>query len=219
MDQTKETEGVVQFAFDLSSEPGVDPSPDLLAWRELMMRLQLIGQQADRYGGYGFGNLSQRILSDDQNDQNDREDKAEFIISASQSTHLSHENPAAWSTIDVINFERFWIEARSKQPPSSETLTHAAIYAAEPKANWVLHAHNPEIWRNAETLKLPAIAEHVPYGSMAMTRAVAMLLQTHVSRPLVFVTLGHEDGVFALGATARDTGGLLVSYLSKALTL
>jgi len=212
MDQTKETEGVVQFAFDTSGEPGVDPSPDLLAWRELMMRLQLIGQQPDRYAGYGFGNLSQRIS--DEQDKN-----AEFIISASQSAHLSHENPAAWSTIDVVNFERFWVEARSKQPPSSETLTHAAIYAAEPKANWVLHAHNPEIWRNAKALKLPAIAEHVPYGSMAMTRAVAMLLQTHLSRPLVFVTLGHEDGVFALGATARDTGGLLVSYLSKALTL
>ena len=59
----------------------------------------------------------------------------------------------------------------------------------------------------------------VDYGSPEMVVAVAELMAAHHSRPLVFATLGHEDGVFACGATARDTGGLLVSYLARALQL
>ena len=46
---------------------------------------------------------------------------------------------------------------------------------------------------------------------------LAELLAGHRSRPLVFATLGHEDGIFACGSTARDTGGLLVSYLARSL--
>ena len=50
-----------------------------------------------------------------------------------------------------------------------------------------------------------------------MADAVAALLEENQSRPLVFVSLGHEDGVFACGATARDTGSLLVTTLARAL--
>jgi len=35
--------------------------------------------------------------------------------------------------------------------------------------------------------------------------------------PLVFVTLGHEDGVFACGGNAEATGGALVAALARAL--
>ena len=52
-----------------------------------------------------------------------------------------------------------------------------------------------------------------------MVLAVAELMSSHHSRPLVFATLGHQDGVFACGSTARDTGGLLVSYLARALQI
>jgi len=103
------------------------------------------------------------------------------------------------------------------EPPSSETLTHAMIYAADPRIGWVFHGHSPEIWQRAEALALPCTPVAVPYGSQEMVRAVAELLATHQSRPLLFATLGHTDGVFACGPTARDTGGLLVSYLARAL--
>ena len=198
----------MQFAYGLSDTPAAPASAELQAWRELLQRLELIGQDPLRYGGLAFGNMSQRLPAGA---------KGEFIVTASQSAHRDHDDPAAWATVDDASLERFWIEARGSQPPSSETMTHAAVYAAEPKANWVFHAHSPSIWRQHETLNLPTIAADVPYGSLAMVHAVALLLQTHLSRPLVFVTLGHEDGVFSLGANARDAGGLLVSYLARAL--
>ena len=209
--EAPEQEGVVQFAFGLSQEPGIEPSAELRAWREMLMRLELIGQSPDRYDGFAYGNLSERISSSEHTDK--------LVISASQTAHLHRDNPAAWVTVDTVSLDRFWAEARGKHPPSSETMTHAMIYAAEPKANWVFHAHSPEIWQAADQLGLPATPAEVPYGSPAMAQAVAALLNSHMSRPLVFITAGHEDGVFALGSTARDCGGLLTSYLARALAI
>jgi hypothetical protein len=91
------------------------------------------------------------------------------------------------------------------------------IYAADSRVEWVIHGHSPEIWSRAEELALPCTGPEVEYGSPEMVTATAELLASFQSRPLVFATLGHEDGVFSCGPTARDAGGLLVSYLAKAL--
>lgn len=214
-----ETEGVVQFAYSLSQGTATPLQPDLLAWRELLVRAQLIGQDPDRYGGYAYGNLSARLAATGAGARISSDAQGLFIVSASQAAHRAHNDPATWTTIDSFNLERFWVEARGELPPSSETMTHAMIYSAEPNARFVFHAHSPEIWRNADALQLPATPADVPYGSPQMSQAVIDLLAANLSRPLVFVTLGHEDGVFALGPTARDAGGLLTSYLARALTL
>ena len=116
-----------------------------------------------------------------------------------------------------FNLERFWVDACGTMPPSSETMTHAMVYAADSRIEWVFHCHSPEIWNQAEALALPCTDAEVAYGSTAMVAATAALMNTYHSRPLVFASLGHRDGVFACGPTARDTGGLLVSYLAKAL--
>lgn len=216
----EEVEGVVQFAYALSEEAGAPLHPDLLAWRELLMRQEMIGQDPLRYDGYSFGNLSARLAATEVG-AHATSSAAEglFIVSASQAAHREHNDPATWTTIDTVNLSRFWVEARGVLPPSSETMTHAMIYAAEPNAQFVFHAHSPEIWQHADELLLPATPADVPYGSPAMSQAVIDLLAANMSRPLVFVTKGHTDGVFALGPTARDTGGLLTSYLARALTI
>jgi hypothetical protein len=50
-----------------------------------------------------------------------------------------------------------------------------------------------------------------------MADGVATLMRAHPERPLVFTTLGHEDGVFACGTEARDTGVALIERLADAL--
>lgn len=213
-------EGVVQFGYALNERPGAPLHPDLLAWRELLMRQELIGQDPLRYDGYAFGNLSARLAPTKRGAHATSSAKnGLFIVSASQAANRDHNDPATWTTIDSVNLARFWVDARGELPPSSETMTHAMIYAAEPNAQFVFHAHSPEIWNNADELMLPATGADVPYGSPAMSQAVIDLMAANMSRPLVFVTRGHEDGVFALGPTARDAGGLLTSYLARALTI
>ena len=205
------SEGVIQFAYNLQP-PDEDSCASeqvaqINAWRTIHRRLGLIGQDPQRYSGLGFGNLSAR----------DPAQPSQFFISASQTGGLDELTEQDLVCITHCNLERFWVEARGTLPPSSETTTHAMIYASDPRICWVMHAHSPEIWHKAEQLGLPTTAPEVGYGSADMVNAVALLLAEHVSRPLVFATLGHEDGVFACGSNARDAGGLLVSYLARAL--
>ena len=206
-----EQEGVINFAYDLQPHDAAIATDEITAplagWRSILVRLGLIGQEKQRYDGFGFGNLSAR----------DEEKPEEFVISASQTGGLSALQQKHLVRITGFSLDRFWVDAMGSQPPSSETLTHAMIYAADPRIRWIFHCHSPEIWRQAASLAIPCTASEVAYGSPDMVAAVATLLEKHQSRPLLFATLGHEDGVFCCGPTARDTGGLLVAYLAKAL--
>ncbi len=206
-----EQEGVIRFAYDLRNPDGAATEESLrdtlAAWRTIFRRLGILGQEPGRYGGFGFGNLSVR----------DPEHPDEFVITASQTSGQKRFKDSDLVRITGCNLERFWVDAVGRKPPSSETLTHAMVYAADHRVQWVFHVHSPEIWARAEQLAIPCTAQEVAYGSTDMVRAVAELLQKHQSRPLLFATLGHEDGVFACGPTARDAGGLVVSYLAKAL--
>lgn len=210
----------VQFAYGLSPGPGAPLNPELLAWREVLMRQDLLGRDPLRYGGQAYGNLSTRLAATQQGSRaTSTAPDGLFIISAGQAEHRDHHDPATWTTIDTVNLGRFWAEARGTLPPSRHTMTHATIYSAEPNAQFVFHVSCPEIWRNADALLLPGTPTNVPAGSPAMIQAIIDLLAANMSRPLVFVTHSDPDSVFALGPTARDAGGLLTSYLARALTL
>lgn len=204
-------EGAIRFAYDLkpatSQVAGDDVLQQIRAWREILVRLGGVGQTPERYHGLGFGNLSAR----------DPQQPEEFVITASQTGGVRHLTDEDLTRVVGCNLDRFWVDAEGQQPPSSETLTHAMIYAADSRIEWVFHCHSPELWQAAVPLALPTTARDVDYGSPEMVLAVAELMASHHSRPLVFATLGHEDGIFSCGATARDTGGLLVSYLARAL--
>ena len=206
-----ETEGVIQFEFDL--EQALGPPAEarvlrtLLAWRTVLRRLRLLGQEPGRYGGLGYGNLSVR----------DPERPREFVITASQTSGIRNLDAGGLCRIRDFDFARFRVSAAGTRPPSSESLSHAMIYDADPDVGWVFHVHSPEIWRRAEALDIPATAADVAYGSPAMAGAVAELLATNNERPLTFVTLGHEDGVFACGGNAGETGASLVSLLARSI--
>lgn len=206
-----EQEGVIHFAYELKPAASAVADPALFgqlkAWREVLVRLDMLGQTPDRYQGHGFGNVSGR----------DPDRPGEFVITSSKTGGVTQLTQAHLTRISGYNLERFWVDAVGEAPPSSETLAHAMIYAADARIGWVFHAHSPEIWGHAEELALPCTDPAVAYGSHEMVSASAQLLAEFQSRPLVFATLGHEDGIFACGPTARDTGGLLVSYLAKAL--
>lgn len=218
------TEGTIQFAYELADRSSTDllqPSlvSSLSAWRTMLKRLQLLGQLPDRYDGFGYGNLSGRSSSTLDSSNKGTEQEQGFVITASQTSGVTKLLEEHLVTISGYNLSRFWVEAIGQQPPSSETLTHAMIYAADSRINWVFHVHCPEIWENSDALGIPSTGADVGYGSLEMVRAVADLISGTQSRPLVFTTKGHHDGVFALGANARDTGGLLMAYLAKALEL
>ena len=208
-----EAEGVIRFAYELSPTPDarVDAGVlcPLMAWRAVLRRLGLIGQAEDRYGGHAYGNLSARGADSGM----------AFVITASQTSGLDALCAEGLCRIREFDLERFRVHAEGTRPPSSETLTHAMIYVADPGVRWVFHGHCPEIWQRARDLGLPATGSRIAYGSPRMAHSVASLLANHATRPLVFATRGHRDGVFACGATADGAGTALVNCLARSLVL
>jgi len=210
---TQPTEGAIRFSYRLAT-PDVrdrldrEPFARLVAWRHILKRLQLIGRHARRYDGYGYGNLSVR----------DPRDPTRFYITASQTSGAGTLRIADLVRVDRYDVERFEVDAVGDRAPSSESITHGMVYAADATIAWIMHGHAPSIWRAAAGLRLATTGPDVEYGSRAMAGAVDALLTRERARPLLFVTLGHEDGVFACGATADDTGALLVRTHAAALT-
>ena len=207
-------EGAIQFRYRLTSPQSTDHADTdrferMAAWRQILKQLKLIGRDARRYDGFGYGNLSVRDAA-----QSDR-----FYITASQTGGARRLRRHDVVRVDRCNLEAFEVAATGALPPSSESITHAMVYAADPAIAWIMHGHSPAIWLGATRLELPVTAADVAYGSPAMAAAVSSLLRRHTVRPLVFVTLGHEDGVFACGASANAAGTALLQTLADALAV
>lgn len=207
------TEGVIRFeyALEIRPAPGTESTEfaRLNAWRSILHRLSLLGQCPSRYDGFGYGNVSLRP---------DAGDPA-FLVTASQTSGLPVAASTDWTRVDAADLRTFHVVATGSLPPSSEAMTHAMIYAADPAMRCVLHVHCPEIWRRTEALGVPATPAHITYGTPDLAAAVAGLLQSTTVRPLVFTTLGHEDGVFACGTDIDATAHALIDLLACALEL
>jgi hypothetical protein len=206
------TEGTIHFAYELTpaSAAALDPAEfaELAAWRGILHTLGLIGQDPDRYDGFAYGNLSLQPGSIAA--------PGAFVITASQTSGAAELLEEHLVLVRHCNISRFWIEAEGSEPPSSESITHGMIYAVDKRVRCVLHIHNSQIWQAREALKIPQTPADAGYGTPAMAGAVNELMQTYQSRPLVFATAGHEDGVFVCGHSVRDCALLLISNLARA---
>jgi hypothetical protein len=204
-------EGVIKF--DLDFRPGPPPPAQLLreldAWRLIFRRLGLLGQDARRYAGLGFGNLSRRaagVLP-----------TAAFIISGTQTGGLEQLAPADYVTVLACDPDRNRVTASGQVQPSSEALSHGVLYQADPRIDWVMHLHSPEIFAAGDRLHLPTTDPAAAYGSPQLAVAIRRL-SAAAGRPGLLVMGGHVDGLLAFGATAAETGGLVVRTLAAALT-
>ena len=203
-------EGVIRFRYSLC--PPTAPFDAgvlrvLNAWRAILRGTGLLGQTPERYDGYGFGNVSAR----------ERPAGADFLITGTQSGAEAALQPTQFARVIDVDLEGFAAQAEGVIAPSSEALTHASIYRADERIRWVFHGHSPDIFAAAQALALPTIAATVEYGTAEMAAAVATLLAQYSHRPLAFVSLGHEDGVFACGTDADTVGALLITTLARAL--
>lgn len=206
-------EGVTKFelAFEPSAALPAHQLRALIAWRADLWRRGLIGQNDARYGGAGFGNVSQRLLSST--------DVAEprFAISGTQTGALARIDARHFAIVTASFPERNRIEAEGPIAPSSESLTHAMLYRLKPTIRFVFHVHSPDIWRRARGLRLPCTADDVAYGTPAMALEMQRLLRAGVlAHRRLLVMGGHEDGVIAFGRTADQAGAALLQTLAAA---
>jgi hypothetical protein len=188
----------------------------LAAWREILARLGLLGQDPARYGGLGYGNVSARLGPFGDVPRGRRR----FLVTGTQTGGRRQVTLADFCVVEGYDLARNRVRSSGPVPPSSESLTHGALYDIAPAARVVLHAHVPEVWRQARALGLPATRDGAQNGTPEMALEVQRL---HRDGPLaalgILVMGGHEDGVLTFGASASEAGAILVRHLGRALEL
>lgn len=202
------SEGVIQFTLDHTAGPPLAAAllPDLMAWRRILHRLDLIGQDPARYGGYGFGNISRRHPEAGKG----------FIVSGSQTGHIADLDGSHWAVVTDWDVAGNRATAHGPTPPSSESLAHAALYDGRPAIGAVIHVHAPHIWRRGLDSGFPATPPEAAHGTVAMAEALAALLKRAEAASGIFIMAGHEDGVIGFGEDLAGAGLAIVDALAAA---
>jgi hypothetical protein len=206
----KEQEGVVKYRLQHNQKPINEKFSfsEINAWRTVIFRLGLIGQDSGRYDNLGFGNISQRLDSQ----------CSQFIISGTQTGHIEHLSPEHYCLVVKAEPQKNRIQSCGLRKPSSESLTHASIYDQDSNIQAVIHVHCPEIWNHTASLNLPHIPADIPYGTVEMAMAVERLIQPGgLQQTSLFTMLGHEDGVVSFGGNMQEAAWVLIKYLALAI--
>jgi ribulose-5-phosphate 4-epimerase/fuculose-1-phosphate aldolase len=210
-------EGVTKFAASHTvtalSSLERDAATILRGWRALLFQLGHIGQDPARYGGAGYGNVSARVGPF----PGERGARA-FVITGTQTGHLADVDVYQFCTVIRYDLKKNHVVSHGPVRPSSESMTHGAVYDVAPVVRAVLHVHAPKIFCAASRLSLPATAPGIDYGTPEMAAEVARLWRT-TSLPDVkmFVMTGHEDGVVAFGKSVDEAGETLMRFTARAL--
>ncbi len=211
-------EGVIKFHSDhrsasLGSE-GVDTlAAGLMAWRAILRRLGMVGRDPGRYEGFAFGNLSARLEGEDDGGA------PRFLITGSQTGGKEGLTLADFCIVEASDAAANRVRSVGLASPSSESLTHDAVYRLDASIGWVFHVHSPEVWRRRAALLLPTSAPEIPYGSPGMADEVARLYRYSPLPDLRILAMGgHEDGVVSFGASAEEAGETLIRFFARAVT-
>jgi len=210
----QEQEGAIKFTLDFQTAPAL-PATTLAVlngWRRVLFLLRLIGQDPQRYGGLGYGNLSQRLAPES--------DLAAggFVISGTQTGGLPVLQPDHYSRVLLCDAVHNHVIARGPVKPSSECLTHGTLYSLDTTTRCVMHVHSPEIWRLAGELVIPLTDSTVAYGTPEMAAEVQRIYPVSAQCG-VFAMGGHQDGVVAFGDSADQAGQRLLHVLTQAFAM
>ncbi|MGM0443601.1 MAG: class II aldolase/adducin family protein [Fibrobacterota bacterium] len=196
-------EGYIKYHTEMTGEfrcPGMFLD-QLNSVRTTLHTRGLIGMYDD---GIGYGNISMRSGTG-------------FIISASATGSKKILDSGEYVHVHAVDIDRNTVFARGMQKPSSESLTHGAIYAACEEARAVIHVHSRELFDYlAQHPDSWATSRGVAYGTPEMARAISDLV-THHGACRIFYTPGHDEGVFAYGRTLQDAETTILELYEKAV--
>jgi len=186
-------EGYIKFDIDWTRTGPLHSAAieELNAWREPLVAAGLIGHYDEL--GVGYGNLSIRVPGG-----------TSFVISGTQTGHVRHTGAEHYVLVTGFDIGANRIACKGPVRASSESLTHAAIYAADAGIGAVVHVHQPALWADLRGI-LPTAAASVAYGTPAMARELEQLCHDAAFRERrVAVMAGHEAGLIAVGASLAE---------------
>ena len=194
-------EGQVKFESDLyesvpPSEPDVE---EINIWRDRLHALGYIGAYED---GVGYGNISVRA-----------EHLKQFIITGTGTGSLRLLFPEHFTRVSSYSLEGNRVVCEGRIHASSESMTHAAVYACAPDARAVIHIHSIEHWRRLLN-GIPTTDPAAAYGTPEMAREIKRLFdETDFPSVKVMVMGGHEEGILSYGSSLKEAGRRLLEVL------
>lgn len=201
-------EGYIKYRCEWTEADAIAPTAviDLTRYRDALYQLKLIGEYPN---GIGFGNISQRVSAGPpfsgppfrQSSPNHQLDHDRFIITGTQTGHLTTLTPADYSLVTHFELEQNALTCTGLRKASSESLTHGVIYASHPAISAIIHVHSPELWKRL-LHQVPTTRADVPYGTPEMAKETQRLFaEANLHQLRLFAMAGHEDGVVAFGET------------------
>ena len=167
-----------------------DALAELNASRRKLLELRLIGVDS---AGIAFGNLSVR----DGVSQN-------FYITGSATGGLPELTPTDCVRVVAYDFAKNWLRYEGTAIPSSESLTHAAVYESDPSTSAVIHCHDLGLWATLLDCA-PTTSKSVAYGTPEMAYEIMRLFKvSDVRSRKIFAMAGHEAGVVTFGKNLED---------------
>ena len=167
-----------------------DALADLNACRCKLLELCLMGVDSN---GVGFGNVSVR----DGVSKN-------FYITGSATGGLPELTPTDCVRVVAHDFAKNWLRYEGAAIPSSESLTHAAIYESDPTTSAVIHCHDSGLWATLLD-RAPTTSKSVAYGTPEMAYEIVRLFKvSDVRSRQIFAMAGHEAGIVAFGRNLED---------------
>jgi L-ribulose-5-phosphate 4-epimerase len=149
--------------------------------------------------GVGFGNLSVRDGV-----------SGTFHITGSATGGLLELTPTDCVRVVAHDFAKNSLLYEGAAIPSSESLTHAAIYECDSSASAVIHCHDTPLWGMLLD-RAPTTSNSVAYGTPEMAYEIIRLFkQSDVRSTKIFATAGHKDGVVTFGKNLKDAFDVLM---------
>jgi hypothetical protein len=202
---TNNTEGVIKYQLQ-HTQGELDEWIDTCFLDEGFVRCReanLLGQDPARYDGYAYGNISQRAFQG-------------FVVSGTQRTGKLKLERDDYCWVKRYDFDNHALEALGPCEPSSESITHAKIYALRDDIAFIIHAHSPEIWQVAEALGIPVTDPAAAYGTPEMAQEVERIMNDDELRAKgIFAMGGHQDGIVSFDGLSRVATQRLLDLLEE----
>src|ERR1044071_3692310 len=154
----------VKFTFERACADiaAFDTFAELNACRRKLLGLRLIGQDSN---GIGFGNLSVRDGA-----------TSNFYITGSATGGLPKLSLTDCVRVVDCDFKKNWLRYEGTAIPSSESLTHAAIYESDASTSAVIHCHDSVLWRTLLD-RVPTTSDAIAYGTPEMAYEIMRLFK------------------------------------------
>lgn len=170
-------------------------------WEELnnvRTHLHTLGLIGSYPNGIGYGNVSVRTEGN------------QFLISGSATGNhaiLTRDDYCTVRSFDIA--QNTVVSEGAQRQASSESLTHGAVYAHSPTAYCVIHVHSRILFDRMCTAGVLSTSPTAAFGTPELAWAIADLVKKTEQESALFVSLGHDEGIFAYASSIADACALI----------